>query len=184
MTLPELSAVVVMLKESIILNKLLNKTPITVISPDMSVYMDLRALGAGLYELLNLPNCNFETYVVVLDYISWQNSKHTRVNCEIPALQLRWTGKSAVSHTFVKWWGSITEVSNKMTVISNDFIRDFNIIDILKENDVNVTVFFNTKYMKIFYYRYFSSYPRLVRVISGSQLSWLYYNIIRCYYTV
>ena len=135
MTLPELSPLVVMLKESLILNKLLNNTPITVISPDMSVYMDLRALGAGLYELLNLPDCDFKTYVVVLDYMSWQNSNHTRVNCEIPALQLRWTGKSAVSHTFVKWWGSITEVSNNMTVISNAFIHDFNIIEILQDNN-------------------------------------------------
>ena len=97
--------------------------------------MDLRALGAGLYDLLNLPDCDFKTYVVVLEYMSWQNSLHTRVNCEIPALQLRWTGKSAVSHTFVKWWGSIREVSNNMTVISNAFIHDFNIIEILKDND-------------------------------------------------
>ena len=46
-----------------------------------------------------------------------------------------WTGKSAVGHTFVKWWGSLKEVSNNMTIITNDFIHDYNIVDILKENN-------------------------------------------------
>jgi hypothetical protein len=97
--------------------------------------MDLRAIGAGLYDFLNLPECDFLIYVVVLEYTSWQNAKHTRLNCIIPALDISWSGRSVVSHSFVKWWGSAKEVSTKMNVITNAFIREYNIIDIIKNNN-------------------------------------------------
>jgi hypothetical protein len=97
--------------------------------------MDLRAIGAGLYEFLNLPECDFMTYVVVLDYTSWQDAKHTRLNCIIPALKISWSGRSAVSHSFVKWWGSAKEVTTKMTVINNSFIQKYNIIEIMENNN-------------------------------------------------
>jgi hypothetical protein len=97
--------------------------------------MDLRALGAGLYDFLKLPDSDFNTYVVSLEYISWHNSGHTRINCTVPLLCIRWSGRNAVSHSFVKWWGSQKEVSQNMTVINNDFIREYNIIDILKDNN-------------------------------------------------
>jgi hypothetical protein len=48
---------------------------------------------------------------------------------------LRWAGRSAVSHTFVQWWGSQKEVSPKMTVINNTFIREYDIIDVIKNNN-------------------------------------------------
>jgi hypothetical protein len=35
----------------------------------------------------------------------------------------------------VKWWGSTKEVSEKMIVINDAFIRQYNIIDIIKNND-------------------------------------------------
>jgi hypothetical protein len=59
----------------------------------------------------------------------------TKFNCIIPALDIRWTGRSAVGHTFVKWWGSLKEVTNNMIVINNTFIHDYNIINIIKENN-------------------------------------------------
>ena len=124
-----------MLRESAILNKLTNSSPIIAVEPGTSVYMDLRAIGAGLYESLHLPDYEFNCYVVILEYLSWQNAKHTRINCIIPALDIRWTGRSAVSHTFVKWWGSQQEVSNNMNVINNDFIRKYNIIEALTDNN-------------------------------------------------
>jgi hypothetical protein len=64
-----------------------------------------------------------------------QNAKCTKINCIIPALDIRWTGRSAVSHTFVKWWGSSKEVNNNMIVINNAFIHDHNIVNIIKENN-------------------------------------------------
>jgi hypothetical protein len=97
--------------------------------------MDLRALGAGLYELLHLPDDDFSNYVVPLEYLSFQNESHTKINCVVPLLGLRWTGRNAVSHSFVKWWGSHKEVSDHMTVINHEFIRKYNIVDILKENN-------------------------------------------------
>jgi hypothetical protein len=84
---------------------------------------------------MNLPDFNFKKYVLILEYISWQNAKCTKINCIIPALDIRWTGRSAVSHTFVKWWESSKGVNNNMIVINNDFIHDHNIINIIKENN-------------------------------------------------
>jgi hypothetical protein len=134
-SLPQLSSLVVMHKESLVLNKITNNTPITSVEPDNIVFMDLRAVGAGLYDLLNLPDCDFSTYVVPLEYISWQNTGHTRINCVIPLLDLRWSGRSAVNHTFVKWWGSLKEVSPEMTLINNSFIRKYDVINVIKSNN-------------------------------------------------
>jgi hypothetical protein len=132
---PELAPLTVMSKESLILKKITNNTPIASVEPGTHVYMDLRAIGAGLYEFLNLPDCDFALYVVILEYTSWQNAGRTRINCIIPSLDIRWGGRSAVSHSFVKWWGSTKEVSEKMIVINNAFIRQYNIIDKMKDNN-------------------------------------------------
>ncbi len=97
--------------------------------------MDLRAIGAGLYEFLNLPNFDFALYVVILEYTSWQNAGRTRINCIIPSLDIRWSGRSAVSHSFVKWWGSSVEVSDNIILINNEFIREYDLINKIKENN-------------------------------------------------
>ena len=134
-SLPELKPLITMHKESLILKKIINQTPITSVSPGDIVYMDLRAIGAGLYNFLNLPDCDFCTYVTPLEYVSWQNSGKTKINCFIPALNLRWTGRSAVSHSFVQWWGSIKEVSSHMTILNNSIIDKYNIKSVILENN-------------------------------------------------
>ncbi len=90
-----------MLKESLILKKITKDTPISSVEPGIHMYMDLGAIGAGLYEFLNLPNFDFASYVVILEYTSWQNARRTRINCIIPSLDIRWSGRSAVNHSFV-----------------------------------------------------------------------------------
>ncbi len=135
MSLPQLAPLTIMLRESNIFNKLTNSSPITAVEPGTSVYMDLRAMGAGLYEYLNLPDYKFKRYVVILEYISWQNAKCTKINCIIPALDVRWNGRSAVSHTFVKWWGSSKEVSDDIIIINNTFNQEYNIKNIIRENN-------------------------------------------------
>jgi hypothetical protein len=132
---PELAPLTVMLRESLILKKLTNNTPIVSVEPGTHVYMDLRAIGAGLYEFLNLPNFDFALYIVILEYTSWHNAGHTRIDCIIPSLDIRWSGRSAVSHSFVKWWGSTKEVSPNMNIINNAFIREHNIIEKIKNNN-------------------------------------------------
>jgi hypothetical protein len=47
-----------------------------------------------------------------------RNAKCTKINCVIPALDIRRTGRSAVSHTFVKRWGSSKEVIFKRKIRS------------------------------------------------------------------
>jgi hypothetical protein len=105
------------------------------VDPGTYVYMDLRAIGAGLYEFLNLPDSDFTLDVVILEYTSWQNAGRTRINCIIPSLDIRCSGRSAVNHYFVKWWGSTKQVSLKMNIITNDFIHEHNVIEIIKNNN-------------------------------------------------
>jgi hypothetical protein len=62
------------------------------VEPGIHVYMDLRAIGAGLYEFLNLPNFDFASYV--LEYTSWQNARRTRINFIIPSLDIMWSGEA------------------------------------------------------------------------------------------
>ena len=132
---PELSPLVLMHKESLTIQRAINKTPIRSVEPGNNIYMDLRAIGAGLYESLDLPDSDFTRYVVLLEYTGWQNVEHTRINCIIPALQIQWSGRSAVNHTFVQWWGACKEVSENMIFLNNDLIRKYNIIQIIKNNN-------------------------------------------------
>ena len=62
---PELSPLVYMHKESLTIQRVINRTPIESVEPGNSVYMDLRAIGAGLYESLDLPDSDFTRYVVL-----------------------------------------------------------------------------------------------------------------------
>ena len=124
----QLQPLVVRYKESVILMRDLNTRPILSIKPGDQVFLDLRAIGAGWYDSLQLPNCDFMVYVVPLIYISWGNSQQTRINCMIPSLRIEWRGRSAVNHFFVKSWGSHTILTDNMTLVTNDFINQHNLI--------------------------------------------------------
>ena len=134
-SLPQLSPLVVLQKQALILQRTLNRAPITSVEPGNTVYMDLRALGAGLYEFFNLPLYEFTKYVVPLEFVSWQNPSRTKINCRVPWLNLTWSGRGAVDHFFVKSWGSYKEVSNDMTLINMEFIAKYNLIEILNNNN-------------------------------------------------
>ena len=76
-SLPQLSPLVTNKKESDILIKAINSTPITAVGPNTPIFLDLRAIGAGRYEALNLPDSDFTTYVLEGKYTAWNNSNHT-----------------------------------------------------------------------------------------------------------
>ena len=131
---PELSQLVVLQKEATILRNILNSKPITEVKPGTTVFLDLRAIGAGWYQSLNLPNCDFTVYVVPLTYKSWRNAEHTRIDSVIPSLKMEWSGRNAVNHFFVKSWGNNLVLSPNMTLISLDFIQEYDLIARLKQN--------------------------------------------------
>ena len=124
----QLQPLVVRYKESVVLMRDLNTRPILSIKPGDQVFLDLRAIGAGWYDSLQLPNCDFMVYVVPLIYKSWGNSQQTRINCMIPSLRIEWRGRSAVNHFFVKSWGLHTILTDNMTLATNDFITQHNLI--------------------------------------------------------
>jgi hypothetical protein len=128
-SLPQLSPLVTLQRESLILIKQLNISPIDIIKPGDTVYMDLRAIGAQRYSTLSLPDLDFSMYVVPLIYKSWQNQAHTRVNCYASSLKLEWSGNTAASHFFVKSWGSCKQVTSNMSLISLEMIREHDLIN-------------------------------------------------------
>jgi hypothetical protein len=130
-SLPQLFPLITLLKESLILIKQMNNTPITVIAPNDIVYMDIRAFGAGWYDSLNLPNSHFNIYVVKIVYTKWHNSNHTRISVSIPLLKLVWDGRNSVNHLFVKSWGAQPNLLDNMTLITTDFISEFKIRETL-----------------------------------------------------
>jgi hypothetical protein len=67
-SLPQLYPLIVLHKEALQLMKILNRTPITVVAAGQTAYLDIRAIGAGWYEGLHLPDSDFATYVVPLIY--------------------------------------------------------------------------------------------------------------------
>ena len=99
----------------------------TAVSPEISVYLDLRAFGAGWYENIQLPNSDFAVYVVQMTYTSWSNSSHTRINAFIPILDIVWDKRQSLNHFFVKSWGSNLILTPSMTFITTDFVMDYKI---------------------------------------------------------
>jgi hypothetical protein len=119
-SLPQLWPLIVLLKESLILMKILNRTPITVVATGQTAYLDIQGLS--------LPNSDSSIYVVPLLYHT-NISGGTRFNCSIPSLRIVWSGRNAVNHTFVKMWGSQVLLSNKMTSVTLDFISTHKLIE-------------------------------------------------------
>jgi hypothetical protein len=86
--LPQLFPLVVLHKKSLQLMKILNRTPITVVETGQTAYLDIRAIGAGWYQGLSLPNSDSSVYVVPLLYQAC-NLSRTRLDCIIPSLKIR-----------------------------------------------------------------------------------------------
>jgi hypothetical protein len=127
-SLPQLYPLIVLNKEALQLMKILNRTPITVVAAGQTAYLDIRAIGAGWYEGLQLPDSDFATYVVPLIY-QHSPSSRTRLNCAIPSLRIIWSGRNAVNHSFIKMWGSQVILTEKMTLLTLDFIRQYKLIE-------------------------------------------------------
>jgi hypothetical protein len=127
-SLPQLFPLVILHREALELMKILNRTPITVVGTGQTAYLDIRAIGAGWYQGLVLPDSDFSIYVVPMIYME-NTTKGTRFNCTIPSLRIVWAGRNAVNHTFVKMWGSKVVLTDKMILITLDFISKYKLIE-------------------------------------------------------
>jgi hypothetical protein len=130
-SLPQLAPLVVLQREATILMRQINKTPIVEIQEGLTVFLDLRAIGAGWFSGLNLPNPDFSTYVIPLIYKNFQKKDRTTINCIIPALRIQWFGRNAVNHYFIKMWGTSSIFQPNMTLITSDMITTYSIIESL-----------------------------------------------------
>jgi hypothetical protein len=133
-SIPQLFPLIYLSKVASTLIKEINSQPILTVSPGTTVYMDLRAIGAGWYESLNLPNSDFSVYVVPLSYTGWQNKQHTKIQATIPSLDCQWTGRSALNTFFVKSYGNSIDLQPNMTLCTYDFISQHDLINKYKND--------------------------------------------------
>jgi hypothetical protein len=91
--------------------------------------MDLRGIGCGWYENLNLPESAFSVYVVPLIYGQYQGTNQTKITCTIPSLNIHWHGRAAVNHYFVRAYGSNKTLLDNMTLCTHEFIAKHNLIE-------------------------------------------------------
>jgi hypothetical protein len=96
-------------KVEAVLIREINAKPILSVSPGTTVFMDLRGIGCGWYEFLNLPNSSFVVYVVPLICGQWQNGNHIKIQCSIPSLDIHWHSRASVNTYFVRAFGDRTE---------------------------------------------------------------------------
>jgi hypothetical protein len=133
-SVPALFPLIYTTKVASVLIRNINAKPITSISPNITVFMDLRGIGTGWYESLNLPQSAFTVYVVPLTYGQWQNASHTKIQCTISSLDIQWHGRAAVNAYFVRAYGDRTILQDNMTLCTDDFILEHDIINKYKNN--------------------------------------------------
>ena len=130
-SLTQLAPLILLQREALILMREINKTPIVEVQENLTVFLDLRAIGAGWFSGLSLPNPDFSTYVIPLIYKKFQKKDHTTINCIIPALKIQWFGRNAVNHYFINMWGTSRILHPHMTLITSDMITKYRIIESL-----------------------------------------------------
>ena len=133
-SIPQLFPLIYLTKIASTLIREINVRPILTVSPGTTVFMDLRAIGAGWYESLHLPNCDFSVYVVPLTYTGWQNTQHTKIQCSVPSLDFGWIGRNSVNTFFVQCYGNCVVLQPNMTLITYDFILEHDLINKYKNN--------------------------------------------------
>jgi hypothetical protein len=106
----------------------INVKPILSVSPGTTVFIDLRGIGCGWYESLNLSNSSFAVYIVPLTYGQWQNVNHTKIQCSIPSLDIHWHGRASVNTYFLRAFGNSTELQENISLCSLDFISEHDLI--------------------------------------------------------
>ena len=124
--IPQLFPLVTLQRESLQLIKQLNTSAIVCVEPGVVVYLDIRALGAGWYDTLNLPNNDFAISVLKMTY--------TLICLHIPILELVWDKRQSLNHFFVQSWGSNKDITPAMTILTNDFIAEHHIIEAIKSS--------------------------------------------------
>ena len=98
------------------------KTPITAVSPGVTVFVELRAFGADWYQTLNIPNPHTHFYFVVCIYKQWKVASRT-IELSIPLFR----HTLIVDSVFVYMWGSVRNapVEDSATLISQSFLTEY-----------------------------------------------------------
>ena len=122
--LPQLHPLLTSVYISAIEIKRIKNTAISLVVPGDVVYVDIRSHGYDWFASLNLPNSDYTSYVVLLKYTSWFNSKCLEINGTVAAFNENWCSSQSLSATFVYYWGHTKKFdSSNMILIDKIFIQ-------------------------------------------------------------
>ena len=83
-----------------------------------TVFVDLRYYGDGWYHNLELPDEDFTSYVVSIQFTRWISPNRTlAARCDL----FRETVE--VDHVFVKLWGSNRDLKPGMILVDKAFVK-------------------------------------------------------------
>ena len=122
---PELYPLIFILKDSLIQIKNIKSSPITTVSPNDLVYVDLRSYGSTWYSQLPLPDPDHSLYVVELLYTKWTSKNHLKIDAYVSVFNENWSGKQSLDSYFVHAWGNTKILSTKMTLITPALVLQY-----------------------------------------------------------
>jgi RNase H-like domain found in reverse transcriptase len=100
----------------------IKSSPITLVKPGDTVFVDIRSWGSQWYSQLNLPDPDHSTYVVPLLYNRWANPKKTKLEGSVPIFNEHWTGRKSLDAFFVFSWGSNHDFDKNLMTLVDDQI--------------------------------------------------------------
>jgi hypothetical protein len=101
----------------------IKSSPITLVKPGDTVFVDIRSWGSHWYSQLNLPDLDHSIYVVPLIYTKWANSKRTKLEGSVPIFNEHWAGRKSLDAFFVFSWGSKHDFNQDlMTLVDENLL--------------------------------------------------------------
>ena len=119
---PQLNLLVYDSKAAAAYVKRKDREPITSVQPGDIVFVDIRSYGATWYQQLELPDCDFLTYVVEHKYAEWDNDKHTEITAICKLFDERFNHRGYFVHAY----GSIKVFdSTAMVLLDAEWTKRF-----------------------------------------------------------
>ena len=100
----------------------IKSSPITLVKPGGTVFVDVRSWGTHWYSTLNLPYIDHSTYVFPLLCSRWANSKKTKLEGTVPIFNEHYTGRKSLDAFFVLFWGLKRNFNPGVITLVDDYL--------------------------------------------------------------
>ena len=104
--------------------KELSQSPITLVQPGSTVYVNIRFYNELWYSQLNLSDCYHIQYYVPFLYTNWVDNDHCKIRATCPLFQEEYR---SLNNIFVTLWGSrlLFEESTTTVLVNQEFVATY-----------------------------------------------------------